>query len=146
VNVGKNTWVSGWGAHHKSASLLHVRKSKDVRVTLSMFINVLFPALSRPRNRSLAFLLSKPKDIRTSQNQLRLILAYALRGRPRSAYLNRNIIKSNQSVEAQVVYYSYYLFCGKTCQLIIRSDDVAKIIRSEKYDSVPGGGVSDTLF
>jgi hypothetical protein len=54
---------------------------------LSMFMRVLFPALSRPRNRSLAFLLKKLNDDRTSQNQLRLTLAYALWGKPRVATL-----------------------------------------------------------
>jgi hypothetical protein len=37
---------------------------------LSICRRVVFPALSRPRKRSLACLLRRPKDARTSQNQL----------------------------------------------------------------------------
>jgi hypothetical protein len=52
--------VLGWRVGDRVAS----------RSFLSMCRRVVLPALSRPRKRSLACLLRRPKEARTSQNQL----------------------------------------------------------------------------
>jgi hypothetical protein len=53
-----------WQVYHSGVS------TAEERGTLSICRSVVLPALSRPRKRSLAFLLRRPNDARTSQNQL----------------------------------------------------------------------------
>jgi len=59
-------------------------------LTLSMCSRVVLPALSRPRKRSLACLLSSPNDARTSQNHLNNVSIF--KENQRRVYCTMNII------------------------------------------------------
>jgi hypothetical protein len=55
-----------------------------MRSFLSMCRSVVLPALSRPRNKSLAFLFMRPSDDRTSKNQLTIHMMAVELGLPGS--------------------------------------------------------------
>lgn len=68
--------VGEWPRDH-SIKLIRLRICKRPRVlTFNICSNVVFPALSRPRNKSFACLLSRPRDERTSQTGWRAMSAY----------------------------------------------------------------------
>ena len=59
-----------WEIASRGGHSVKVRDSRGESCTLSMCRRVVFPALSRPRKRSLACLLSSPNEASTSQNHL----------------------------------------------------------------------------